>query len=185
MTTLTLRQFKERAPLSCESESEICNRAQEYPLLVFTADERFWQRLRRTANAAAGKLVRRRNANDSLRALRLFKPGAVLLDLDIPASSVWDTADALLQDPNAPPLLLLTSRTDQVDFRTAIEAGSLVDKRADPAEVLAQAESAREASDANFRERTAMQQLVIRWLKPFVWSAPGTASLYRFWGINE
>jgi len=126
MTTLTLRQFKERAPLSCESESEICNRTQEYPLLVFTADERFWQRLRRTANAAAGKLVRRRNANDSLRALRLFKPGAVLLDLNLPGTSGWEILRTLRSLPayEKVPILIVTGEGSESSVVRAFQLGA-------------------------------------------------------------
>ena len=143
MTTLTLPEFKEPSLLSCESEPEIFKPSEDSPFLVFTADESFWEKLRSVATEGR-KLVRRRNTSDSRRALRLFKPDAVLLDLDIPAHSVWDTADSLLQDASSPPVLLLTSRSGQMDFRTAIEAGSLIDKRIDPAELLALIEAARD-----------------------------------------
>ena len=110
------------------------------------------------------------------------KPGAVLLDLDPP--SAWETAESLLQDIQTPPLLLLTSRSDQIDFIAAIEAGSLIDKRAEPGRVLELAELAVDQSERTRRERSAMQQLVIRWLKPCAWSSHGVP-LRRFWGINE
>jgi len=184
MTTLTLPEFKEPALLSYESESGICKTTGDSPFLVFTADESFWEKLRSAATGVR-KLVRRRNTSDSRRAFRLSKPDAVLLDLDIPAPSVWDAADSLLRDASSPPILLLTSRSGQIDFKTAIEAGSLIDKRTDPAELLALIEAAQDLPERACRERNAMQQLVIRWLKPFVSSAPQTPSLNRFWGINE
>ena len=184
MTTLTLPEFKERALLSWESDSEICKPSGNSPFLVLTADESFWGKLRSLATGTR-KLVRRRSPGDSRRALRLFKPDAVLLDLDIPAPSVWDTADSLLLDAGSPPVLLLTSRSGQIDFKTAIEAGSLIDKRTDPAELLTLIEAARDLSDRACRERNAMQQLVIRWLKPFISPAPQTPSHNRFWGIND
>jgi DNA-binding response OmpR family regulator len=155
---------------------------QKLLLLVFTADEPFWQKLVRAASAAAHKLVRKRSTGDSKRAVNELNPGAVLLDLDPP--SAWDTADSLLQDGNAPPLLLLTSRRGQIDFKSAIEAGSLIDKNSDPDRVLALAEEALQPPGQIIRERSAMQRLVIRWLKPCRWWAPG-ASRNRFWGIKD
>jgi hypothetical protein len=103
---------------------------------------------------------------------------AVLFDLDHP--SAWAAVDSLLQDRNAPPLLLATSRGGQVDFKTAIEAGVLIDKRADPDIVLALVDSAHE----DHHDRSAMQRLLVRWLKPYTAPVHGPA-LRRYWGINE
>jgi len=108
----------------------------------------------------------------------------VLLDLDSPAQAAWDAADSLLQDANSPPLLLLTSRSDQVDFKTAIQAGSLIDKRECPAKLLEIASLTLESPEPDHRQRNAMQKVVIRWLRPCNWSAQ-VIPLRRFWGINE
>jgi DNA-binding response OmpR family regulator len=116
--------------------------------------------------------------------LGLLKPAVVLLDLDSPSQAAWDAADSLLQDANSPPLLLLTSRSDQVDFKTAIQAGSLIDKSECPAKLLEIANLTLESSDSEHRQLNAMQKLVIRWLRPCNWSAQ-VIPLHRFWGINE
>jgi len=92
MTTLSLPKVKEPALFSCESEPEICKPSGNSPFLVFTADASFWEKLRSAATGTR-RLVRRRNTSDTRHALRLFKPEAVLLDLDIPTPSVWDAAD--------------------------------------------------------------------------------------------
>jgi CheY-like chemotaxis protein len=108
----------------------------------------------------------------------------VLLDLDLPSAAAWDAADSLLQDDTSPPLLLLTSRNDQADFQTAIQAGSLIDKSERPARLLELADVTLESAASVQREQSAMQRLVIRWLKPCNWSAQ-VIPLRRFWGINE
>jgi DNA-binding response OmpR family regulator len=181
MNTLTLPPLKRTLLLAFDPDSP--RRSQRTPpLLVFTTDEPFWRGLLAAALRKALKLVRREDTNDTARSLRLFRPGAVLLDLDPPPA--WDAADSLLHASNAPPLLLLTSRGDQIDFKTAIEAGSLIDKRADPATVLALADRALSAPEPTRHEQSGIQQLVIRWLKPCGWLRHG-APLRRFWGINE
>jgi hypothetical protein len=162
---------------TCDRRREL-SVPQPCSLLVITVDDPFWAKLLDGASAAGGDLVRLRDANDSARTLHQFKPIAVLLDLDHP--SAWTAVDSLLQNKNAPPLLLATSRSGQVDFKTAIEAGVLIDKRSDPVMVLALAESAHE----DHHDRIAMQRLLIRWLKPY--SAPVHGPpLRRYWGINE
>jgi len=158
--------------------------AERQSLLLFSDDEMFSQELLTAASEAGRTLARKRGAADVPRTLRLLKPAAVLLDLDSPAEAAWNAADSLLQDANSPPLLLVTSRTDHVDFKTAVQAGSLIDKRERPARLLELANATLESSASEHRERNAMQRLVIRWLKPCNWS-PQVIPLRRFWGINE
>src|ERR1043165_3591822 len=158
--------------------------AEQRRLLLLSDDETFWRNLLSAASEAGRELVRKRAAADLSRTLQLLKPGVVLLDLDSPAQAAWDAADFLLQDANSPPLLLLTSRSGQIDFRTAIQAGSLVDKCESPAKLLEIASLALESPEATHRERNAMQQVVVRWLKPCSWSAQGLP-LRGFWGITE
>ena len=177
MNTLALPPLRKTVLLPFGSDSALL-KPRKLLLLVLTADEPFWQRLLRAASSAARKLVRKCGTGDTARAVNLLNPSAVFLDLDPP--SAWDTADTLLQDPSAPPLVLLTSRSGQADFKSAIEAGSLVDKNSDPGKVLALADAALGPSNSTRRERSVMQRLVIRWLKPCRWSAlPAAADLYR------
>jgi len=113
-----------------------------------------------------------------------LNPAAVLLDLDLPADSAWETADSLLHDEHCPLLLLLTSRSGQPDFKTAIEAGFLIDKRMDAVTLLRQVNVRLDSSASSHRDQNAMQRIAIRWLKPFRGSAQ-EIPLRRFWGINE
>ena len=181
MTTLTLPSHKSTPLLSFTPDSR-CRDPHRPLLLVFTADEPFWRALLTAGLRAAHKLIRRQDITNTAYSLGLFKPGAVLFDLDPP--SAWDAADSLLQNNGAPPILLLTSRGDQIDFKAAIEAGSLINKGGDPATVLALARLALEDSDLARHQHKAMQQSIVRQLKPCAWSAQATP-LHRFWGINE
>jgi CheY-like chemotaxis protein len=147
-------------------------------------DEKLWQGLLAAASDGEQELVRDHAADGASRALRLVKPAIVLLDLDLSSTAPWDAADLLLQDTASPPLLLLTSRSDQSDFKSAIEAGSLMDKSECPARLLQLADLALQSPFSARRERSRMQRRIIRWLKPYNWSAQA-GPLHRFWGINE
>src|SRR5438445_1426413 len=98
--------------------------------------------------------------------LRIVKPEVVLLDLDLHEELAWVTADALLQDENCPPLVLLTSNGKQSDFDTAIQAGCLIEKTIEPMRLLAVVEQKLVSTRADQREQSGIQRLVIRWLKP-------------------
>ena len=186
MTTLTLHSASSPALLRLHNDSAVARaaRPQQRRLLVLSDDEEFWQSLSAAARNGGRKLVRQHAAAGTARILRLVKPAAVLVDLDLSSAAAWDAADSLLQDATCPPLLLLTSRSDQVDFKTAIQAGSLIDKSECPARLLELAEVTLESQGSVHREQSAMQRLVIRWLKPCKWSAQ-VIPLRRFWGINE
>jgi DNA-binding response OmpR family regulator len=185
MTTSTLALSAREERLLLRDRFAPCPpAADQRRLLLFSDDEKFWQILSTAACEAGRDLVRKRAAAGVPRTLCLLKPAVVLLDLDSPSQAAWDAADSLLQDANSPPLLLLTSRSDQVDFKTAIQAGSLIDKCECPAKLLEIANLTLESPDPEHRQRNAMQKLVIRWLRPCNWSAQ-VIPLHRFWGINE
>jgi len=185
MTTLTLPPGP-GYPLFLLHDDFVVPRAcqQERPLLVLSDDETFWQSLLTAASNGGRKLVREHAPIGVPRILHLAKPAVVLLDLDLPSAAAWDAADSFLQDATCPPLLLLTSRSDQADFKTAIQAGSLIDKSECPARLLELADAKLESPGSVHRQQTAMQRSVIRWLKPCNWSAQ-VLPLRRFWGINE
>src|SRR5262249_34889540 len=147
-------------------------------------DEDFSQNLRTAASRASRKLIRKSRTAAGPETLRLLQPAAVLLDLDLPSAAAWEAADLLLQNANSLPLLLLTSRSDEVDFKAAIDAGSLIDKCEPPERLLELVHTTLKSPGSTQRQRMAMQQLVIRWLKPCNWS-PERAPRRRFWGINE
>jgi CheY-like chemotaxis protein len=153
------------------------------PLLLLSEDEVLCWNLLMAASQVGRKLVRGHPANGP-QTLRIVKPDLVLLDLDLPEEAAWETADALLEHEDCPPLILLTSRGKQSDFDTAIQAGCLIEKNAAPAKVLQLVELRLRSTTAAQREQNAMLRLVIRWLKPCSWSVQ-VVPLNRFWGINE
>jgi len=185
MTTLSIphRPVVARLPLHVDSGLRRCP-SEPRGLLLFSDDEDFWQKLQPAARRARRTLVRKRRTVAAPGTLRLLKPAAVLLDLDLPAASGWDAADVLLQQAGSPPLLLLTSRGDQADFKAAIEAGSLINKFEPPDRLLELVHTTMESPGLVHRQRAAMQQLVIRWLKPCHWPSEAVP-LRRYWGINE
>ena len=96
-----------------------------------------WAKSLRCAAKQAGRtLVQVDGVTDALRKMRAGQSAAVLLDLDLPSRAAWEAADSLLQEPNCPPLILLTARSDHFDMSTAIRAGTLVDKTTGPSRVL-------------------------------------------------
>jgi CheY-like chemotaxis protein len=154
--------------------------AQRQPLLLLSEDEVFCGKFLMAASHVGRTLVRGHPTTHGRQALRIVKPEVVLLDLDMPEEMAWAVADALLQDENCPPLILLTSNGKQSDFDTAIQSGCLIEKTIEPMRLLAVVEQKLMSTKADQREHSAIQRLVIRWLKPVQ-----TARRHRFWGINE
>jgi CheY-like chemotaxis protein len=157
---------------------------QKRPLLLLSEDEVFCWNLLMAATHGRRKLVRGHPAADGSQMLRIVKPEAVLLDLDVPREAAWIAADTLLQVEDCPPLILLTAHVTQSDFDTAIQAGFLIEKAIHPPKLLELVEKKLQSARAVQREQNALQRIVIRWLKPCSWSA-GVPPLKRFWGINE
>ena len=153
-------------------------------ILLISEDRELHENLRCLANALGYLVVRAKGAVGSVAILQATRPAAVLLDLDLPGQAAWETAEALLQYQHCPAVILLTGRTEQFDVRTAIRAGSLVDKNEPPARLLEVVAEALELPNVNQAERNAIQRVLIRWLKPSSW-VEATAPAYRFWGINE
>jgi DNA-binding response OmpR family regulator len=157
---------------------------QKRPLLLICEDEMFCWNLLTTASRIGRRLVRGHPAADGPQTLRIVKPDAVLLDLDLSEEGAWLAAGSLLEDENCPPLILLTSQEKQSDFDTAIQAGCLIEKTVSPTKLLELVEQRLQSTRAARRKQKAMQRLVIRWLKPCRWSVR-LAPMNRFWGINE
>ena len=153
-------------------------------LLLFSDDEVFSQDLGDAVCRTSRRLMRKRETVVTPETLRLLKPAAVLLDLDVQSAAAWDAADMLLQNATSPPLFLFTCRSDQADFKGAIEAGLLIDKCIPSDRLLELVDTILESPASAQRQRTAMQQLIIRWLKPCNLTTEAVA-LHRFWGINE
>jgi DNA-binding response OmpR family regulator len=153
-------------------------------ILLVSDDTAVAENLRRAAGQAGRSVMQAAGLGEALREVHAAHPAAVVLDLDLPGQGAWEIADGLLQETGCPPLILLTGRRDQFDVSTAIRAGSLVDKAANPAGLLEVVEQAVALPDSNLAERNAIQRVVIRWLRPCAWSVP-VAPAQSFWRINE
>jgi CheY-like chemotaxis protein len=153
-------------------------------ILLISQDNHLHNRLRGLANTAGTLVVRLDAMRGVIPAMHAISPAIVLLDLDLPNQDAWDIADAILQEQNCPPVILLSSCSEQFDVDTAIHAGSIVDKSEGAARLLELAHEVLSMPLSNRAERNAILRVLIRWLKPCGWSPPSTPA-YRFWGINE
>jgi CheY-like chemotaxis protein len=153
-------------------------------LLLISDDTQLDQNLRPLANARGRMVVRVNAPVGAVPILLVVRPAIVLLDLDLPRQAGWDAADALLQERSCPPMLLLTARSEQFDAKTALRAGSLINKTQEPAHLLELVEETLAMPRETQAECNAIQRVLIRWLKPCGWPVAVTPA-YRFWGINE
>lgn len=164
-------------------ESEVLQ-PKPWTILLISADQFLYRNLRLVANTQGHMVVKADKLQGLLAVFRAIKPAAVLLDLDFPEHNVWQAAELVLQQQTCPPVVLLTAQTGRFDLRTAIRAGSLVDKKKDPSQILQAVEESLALPGTNQAERNAIQRVLIRWLKPSSWTGD-IAPAYRFWGINE
>jgi DNA-binding response OmpR family regulator len=158
--------------------------AKEGGILLISDDASLGESLRCAAARTGRTVVQVDTVADALQKMCAGQPSAVLLDLDLPSQGAWEVADCLLQEQSCPPLILLTARSDQFDVRTAIRAGSLVDKSADPCRLLEAVDQTLAGPCSAQAERNAIQRVMIRWLRPCSWSVP-VMPAHRFWGLNE
>jgi DNA-binding response OmpR family regulator len=173
------------AELPARNSCSACSSALEgSTILLISTDTRLYQTLRSLANTVGRMIVRLECPASALPILQAVRPGAVLLDLDLPEDAAWETAEALLHDQTCPPVILLTARSEQFDMRTAIRAGSIIAKSESPSRLLEIVDETLTMQGSAHAERNAIQRILIRWLKPCSWSAPVTPA-HRFWGINE
>ena len=153
-------------------------------ILLVSQDAQLHEELRRLANALGRIVVRLSVPAGAVPVLHAIAPAAVLLDLDLPQEASWRTAELLLQQPDCPPLILLTARNDKFDHRTAIRAGSLVDKSQGASRLLEVVEEILAMPGSVQAERNGVQRVLIRWLKPSNWPVP-PERVYRPWRISE
>jgi DNA-binding response OmpR family regulator len=151
--------------------------------LLISEDRLLGQGLREAAEEA-GLLLAHSALSGVVWQLRALRPGAVLLDLDLPAEAAWEVADRLLEVETCPPVILVTARSTQFDIGTAVRAGTIVDKSAGPTRLLRLAKEASAQYGSSQAERNSIQRIFIRGLRPSGWSVPVTPA-YRFWGLNE
>ena len=155
-----------------------------WTVLLISDDDLLYKNLRLAANSQGHIVVKTDKMQGIMAVLQAIQPTAALLDLDFPEHQAWEAAELLLQQQTCPPVVLLTAQTGQFDLRTAIRAGSLVDKNRGPSGMLHAVEQALALPENNQAERNAIQRVLIHRLKPASWTGD-FAPAYRFWGINE
>jgi len=152
-------------------------------ILLVSADVKLDTGLRFAAKGDKRTFITVDSLRDAQRTIQA-DTGAILLDLDLAGEPVWEAADGFLQKPEFPPVLLLTGQSDRDNVRMAINAGSLVDKTADPNFILRAVNKVLKAPQSAHAKRNALQRLALRWLKPLSWLAQRMPT-HRNWGINE
>jgi len=158
--------------------------AEKRGILLVSDDAGLGENLRCAAAQTGRTVVQVDGVADALRKMHTGQLAAVLLDLDLPGQAAWEAADCLLQEESCPPIILLTAHSDQFDLSAAIRAGSLVDKTSGPSRLLQAVDQTLAGPCSAQAERNAIQRVMIRWLKPCIWSAP-VAPAHRFWEMNE
>ena len=153
-------------------------------ILLISNDRGLHEDLRSLANEAGLMVVKWDRAVGTTEVLRVVRPSAVLLDLDLPDKAAWYSADLLLNEPDCPAVILLTGRTGHLAMQSAIGAGLLVNKGDSPNRLLKTIEEVLELPGPDQAQRNALRRELIRWLKPPAWETE-PASACRFWGINE
>ena len=153
-------------------------------ILLVSNDSGLHANLRTLANEAGLMVVKAEPAAGTVEVLRVVRPSAVLLDLDLPDEAAWKTADTLLNEPDCPAIILLTGRTGHLAMQSALRAGLLVGKSDSPDRLLQTIEETMGMPGPDQAQRNAVARELIRWLRPPALELePGSA--YRFWGINE
>ena len=144
-------------------------------ILLISDDSRLHQALRALANEHGRMVVRVRGLAGTVDVIHVLRPAVILLDLDLPDQLPWQAGDAMLDQKQCPPLLLLTSKREPFDLRTATRAGSVIDKTKGPWRVLEAVDQVLALSAAARAERNAVQRVLLRWLRPQSWSIPAPA----------
>lgn len=139
----------------------------------------------RTAALERGLIIIRVASIDAaLRMVHSNCCGVALLDLDLAGRIGWEAADCLLQEPNCPPVILVSGQSDRFEVRTAVQAGALADKSGGAEKLLRLADNALQEPHSMQAERNGIQRVILRWLNPGAWSVSRMVG-HRFWGINE
>ena len=152
-------------------------------ILLISNDSGLHEHLRSLANAAGLMVVKVDRGAGTVEVLRVVRPGAVLLDLDLPHGLAWKAADMLLNEPDCPAVILLTGRSGHLAMQSAMRAGLLVSKGDSPDRLLQIIKEALEMPGPDQARRNGIRRELIRWLRPPAWEAESGS--YRFWGINE
>ena len=153
-------------------------------ILLISNDKRLHEDLRSVANEAGLMVVKLDRSLGTIEVLQAVRPSAVLLDLDLPDEVAWKTADILLNEPDCPPVILLSGRTGHLAMQSGIRAGLLVRKGDSPDRLLKIIEEAADMPGQQQAQANGLRRELIRWLRPTVLEQD-SGYHYRFWGINE
>ncbi len=147
-------------------------------------DLQFDSRIRSVVRAEGHLFKRVDSFTDALRTLLTGRPCVTLVDLDMADEVAWDAADWLLHNSKSPPVILMTNRQEPLDIRMAVHSGAIVQKSSSPERILFTVNQLLQAPRSVLEERSDIQRVVIRWLRPLRWPEPFVPAT-RYWGINE
>lgn len=148
--------------------------AEARAILLVSNDAELGRKLELAAEKLKRPVMRVTEVSKAIRTVHASRPGAVLLDLDLPDPAAWRLADVLLRDQMSLPIVLLTGRTEHFDVRTAIRAGALFEKAVGPDRLGQLVDWAVSAGSSAGHHWKTTQRLLIQWLSPCGWSAPFT-----------
>jgi DNA-binding response OmpR family regulator len=153
-------------------------------ILLLSQDANWADNLDRANRGNGFAVLRTPSVSEASERMRMERPCAAMLDLDLPSDAGWRAAEWLLRDAVDVPSLLLTRRADHYELGAAIRFGSALDKSVEPARLFAALNSLLAQSDQERLARAASQQAWLRRARPYRWTE-GPAQPYRNWGINE
>jgi CheY-like chemotaxis protein len=125
-------------------------------------------------------------AANGREALEKFVPGTidlVLLDLEMPVKSGWETFEEMVALDDDQAIILMADRLDAVDLTTTGHLTRLTEKPINLNALLATVRNALAETGARRRSTITSQQSLLRYTKPFVSASPVRS--YDHWGIND
>jgi CheY-like chemotaxis protein len=153
-------------------------------ILSLSNDVDFDKRLRMAALQKGQIVIRVESVAAALRLIHSDCSGVVLLDLDFAGKNAWEMAGGLLQDPQCPPVMLLTGQGEQFDLRMAVLAGSIFEKSARANGILKIVNDILSAPQTEQARRCTAQREMLPWLTTHDAPAP-LIPAHRFCGIVE